>query len=82
MREMLIIVLLSIGLYANSCWNLDKKEWVEFLFLDDTAVNLEFNAVDNELRTMYVYQAEGVTIDYETQNKEYMYYCEYREDIR
>jgi hypothetical protein len=78
--KILLTILLAISLYADSCWDTYNNEWIEFLFIEEVK-ELETNAVDKDLRPLFVYQAEGVTVDYDSQELEYMYYCE-RKDIK
>jgi hypothetical protein len=60
MKKILLTILLAISLYADSCWDTYNKEWIEFLFIDEV-IELETNAVDKDLRPLFVYQAQGVT---------------------
>ena len=50
----ILLIALYVSLNADMCWNIDKKEWIEFSWLREPTA--ESNSVDNELRYMFTYQ--------------------------
>ena len=52
--KVILLIALYVSLNADICWNVDKKEWLEFSWLREPTI--ESNSVDNELRYMFTYQ--------------------------
>jgi hypothetical protein len=55
MKLLTMMLLLVAHLSAETCWNTDTNEWVEFTWLNDQSF-ASYNAIDLELNKLEVYE--------------------------
>lgn len=74
--------MLPIVAKADVCWNTDTKEYTNYLWLEDEMVTDYQNAVDDRLVAMFVYEAQGVSVDFESKKIYKSWYCEYTKQYK